>query len=113
MKLIVAYVRPHKVDEVTLALRQVPDLNGVSTSEAKGWGRAKREAEKEHHSDRISDFDEYVRFEVCCADATVDSVIDTILSSAKTGLLGDGKIFVCPVLEAIRIRTEERGEDIC
>lgn len=113
MKLIVAYIRPHKVDDAALALRQVPGLTGVSASAARGWGHGKQEAEREHHADRISDFDEYVRLEVCCADSIADDVIHRIQSSASTGLLGDGKIFVVPLLDAVRVRTGERGEEAC
>lgn len=113
MKLLVAYIRPHKVDEVALALRQVKGLTGVSASAARGWGHAKQEAEKKRHADRITDFDEYVRLDVCCSDSIVDDVVNAIQSTASTGLLGDGKIFVCPLLDAIRVRTGERGEDAC
>ena len=113
MKAIHAYVRPHKVDDVALALRQLPGLTGVSASASRGWGHAKQEAEKEHHGERVSDFEEYTRFEVCCLDSLVDEVVEAIRGSAATGVLGDGKIFVCPLEDAIRIRTGERGEAVC
>jgi nitrogen regulatory protein PII len=113
MKLILAHIRPHKLDEVALALRQLPGLTGVSASTSRGWGHAKQEAEKEHRADRVSDFEEYIRLEICCVDSLAEDVIDAIELSARTGLLGDGKIFVSALEETIRIRTGDRGEGAC
>jgi nitrogen regulatory protein P-II 1 len=109
MKKIEAVIKPFKLDEVKEALHEV-GLQGLTVLEAKGFGRQKGHTELYRGAEYVVDFLPKVKIEVVCEDAMVERAVDAIVSAARTGRIGDGKIFVTPVDEAIRIRTGERGE---
>src|SRR5262252_1128140 len=110
MKKIEAIIKPHNLDEVKERLRQV-GVSGMTVSEVKGFGRTGGKTEVYRGSAYVVDFVPKVRIEVVVKDALVSDTVQAIASEAKTGKIGDGKIFVTPVEEAVRIRTGERGED--
>ncbi|MDH5675147.1 MAG: P-II family nitrogen regulator [Myxococcales bacterium] len=110
MKKIEAIIKPFKLDEVKEALGQV-GVQGMTVVEVKGFGRTGGKKEVYRGSAYVVDFVPKVKIEVVVADGQVPAVLEAIEQSAKTGRIGDGKIFVVPVEEAIRIRTGERGED--
>ena len=110
MKRIVAIIRPFKLDEVKDALAEV-HIGGMTVTEVKGFGRTGGKKEVYRGSAYVVDFVPKVKIEVVVSDALVANVVEAIERSAKTGRIGDGKIFVFAVEEAIRIRTGERGED--
>lgn len=109
MKMIVAMIRPHTVDAVKQALSEV-GVQGMSVSEIKGFGRTGGRTEVFRGSAYQVDFVPKIRIEVVVADSQVHSVLDAVERSAKTGKIGDGKVFVLGVDDALRIRTGERGE---
>jgi nitrogen regulatory protein P-II 1 len=109
MKKIEAIIKPFKLDEVKDALGQL-GIQGMTVSEVKGFGRTGGKKEVYRGSAYVVDFVPKVKIEVVVSDGQVGQVIETILKAAKTGRIGDGKIFVVPIEEAIRIRTDERGE---
>jgi nitrogen regulatory protein P-II 1 len=109
MKKIEAIVKPFKLEEVKDALGEV-GITGMTVSEVKGFGRQKGHTEIYRGSEYTVDFLPKVKIELVIADAQADSAVAVIVKSAKTGKIGDGKVFVSDVEEAIRIRTEERGE---
>ncbi|MFL6215697.1 MAG: P-II family nitrogen regulator [Blastocatellia bacterium] len=109
MKKIEAIIRPHLLDAVKNALQEV-GINGLTVSEVRGFGRQKGHTETYRGSEYKIDFLPKVKIEVALPLEMVDQAIDAILKTAKTGKFGDGKIFVLPVEEVIRIRTGERGE---
>jgi len=109
MKKIEAIVRPHKLDAVREALQEA-GYQGLTISEVKGYGRQKGHTEIYRGSEYKIDFLPKVKIELVCADSKVDRALTLIAVAAKTGETGDGKIFVIPVEEAIRIRTDESGE---
>jgi nitrogen regulatory protein P-II 1 len=109
MKLIVAIIKPFKLEEVKEALAGVA-VQGMTVTEVKGFGRQKGHTEVYRGSEYTVDFLPKVKVEIVVADEIVAKVIAAIGQSAKTGKIGDGKIFVMPVDEAMRIRTEEKGE---
>jgi nitrogen regulatory protein P-II 1 len=109
MKKIEAIIRPHLLDAVKNALQEV-GINGLTVSEVRGFGRQKGHTETYRGSEYKIDFLPKVKIEVALPLEMVDHAIDAILKTAKTGKFGDGKIFVLPVEEVIRIRTGERGE---
>jgi nitrogen regulatory protein PII len=109
MKKIEAIIKPFKLDEVKHALGEL-GIEGMSVSEVKGFGRQKGHTEIYRGSEYTVDFLPKVKIEVVVPDSKVQAIADAIIKSAKTGKIGDGKVFVIPVEEAIRIRTEERGE---
>jgi nitrogen regulatory protein P-II 1 len=109
MKKIESVIRPHLLDAVKDALQEV-GVVGLTISEVKGFGRQKGHTETYRGSEYKIDFVPKVKIEVVLPDEMVDLAIDAIMKTAKTGKFGDGKIFVIPVEEAIRIRTGERGE---
>ena len=109
MKLIMAIVKPHKLNDVRQALLGV-GVQGLTVSEVKGFGRQKGHTELYRGAEYVVDFLPKVKLEIIAADSIVPKIIETIETSAKTGRIGDGKIFVTPVEEVIRIRTGERGE---
>ena len=111
MKKIEAYIRPFKLDEVKDALTKV-GIKGMSVSEIKGFGRQRGHKEIYRGSEYTVDFLPKVKIEVIVKDDEHDDVIDAIIGSAATGRLGDGKIFVYDVCDAIKIRTGESGETI-
>ena len=110
MKKIEAIVKPFKLDEVREALSEV-GVTGLTVTEVKGFGRQKGHTELYRGAEYVVDFLPKVKIEVVVAAQQVESAIDAIVKSARTGKIGDGKIFVTSVDEAVRIRTGERGED--
>jgi nitrogen regulatory protein P-II 1 len=110
MKKIEAVIKPFKLDEVKEALHEV-GLQGITVVEAKGFGRQKGHTELYRGAEYIVDFLPKVKLEVICEDGVVERAVEAIVNSARTGRIGDGKIFISPVEEVIRIRTGERGED--
>jgi nitrogen regulatory protein P-II 1 len=109
MKKIEAVIKPFKLDEVKDALNAI-GVQGITVSEVKGFGRQKGHTELYRGAEYVVDFLPKVKLEIIAADALVGKIIETIETAAKTGRIGDGKIFVTPVEEVIRIRTGERGE---
>jgi len=109
MKKIEAYVRPFKLDDVKSALMEI-GVKGMTVSEVKGFGRQKGHTELYRGSEYHVDFLPKSKIEVFVADDQADAVVDMIVKVAKTGQVGDGKIFILPVEDAIRIRTGESGD---
>ncbi len=110
MKKIEAIIKPFKLDEVKEALQEV-GLQGITVIEAKGFGRQKGHTELYRGAEYVVDFLPKVKIEVILDDSLVEPAIEAIQQAARTDRIGDGKIFVTPVEEAIRIRTGERGKD--
>jgi nitrogen regulatory protein P-II 1 len=110
MKKIEAIIKPFKLDEVKNALNKI-GVQGMTVNEVKGFGRQKGHTEVYRGAEYKIDFLPKVRIEMIVTDEMVVKVIETIERAAKTGKIGDGKIFVSPVEEVIRIRTGERGKD--
>ena len=110
MKKIEAIIKPFKLDEVKEALHEV-GVSGITVTEAKGFGRQKGHTELYRGAEYIVDFLPKVRLEVVVDDAMAPRVVEAIQAAAHTGRIGDGKIFVYSVEEAIRIRTGERGSE--
>ncbi|MCZ6862233.1 MAG: P-II family nitrogen regulator [Alphaproteobacteria bacterium] len=108
MKKIEAIIKPFKLDEVKDALNDI-DLKGITVTEAKGFGRQKGHTELYRGAEYVVDFLPKVKIELVVEDAQVEGAVEAILGAAKTGRIGDGKIFISPVEEAIRIRTGETG----
>jgi nitrogen regulatory protein P-II 1 len=111
MKRIEAYIKPFKLDEVKSALMEI-GLGGMSVSEVKGFGRQKGHTELYRGSEYQVDFLPKVKIEIVVRDVEVERVVSAITAAARTGQIGDGKIFISNVEDAIRIRTGESGEDI-
>jgi nitrogen regulatory protein P-II 1 len=109
MKKIEAVIKPFKLDEVKESLHEV-GLQGITVLEAKGFGRQKGHTELYRGAEYVVDFLPKVKIEVVCNDDLVERAVEAIVNAARTGRIGDGKIFVTDVLEAVRIRTGERGE---
>ncbi len=109
MKKIEAVIKPFKLDEVKDALNAI-GIQGITVTEVKGFGRQKGHTELYRGAEYVVDFLPKVKLEVIAADNLVAKIIETIEAAAKTGRIGDGKIFVTPVEEVVRIRTGERGE---
>ncbi len=109
MKKIEAIIKPFKVEEVKDALAEI-GLEGMTVSEVKGFGRQKGHTEIYRGSEYTVDFLPKIKLEIVLADSRVDAAVKAIVGAAKTGKIGDGKIFLFDVKEAIRIRTEETGE---
>ncbi|MFA6455699.1 MAG: P-II family nitrogen regulator [Bacteroidota bacterium] len=109
MKKIEAIIRPHKLDEVREALQEA-GFRGLTVTEVKGYGRQMGHSEIYRGSEYTINFLPKTKIDIICADANQDKAIDIILKHAKTGEVGDGKIFVSSVEEVIRVRTEETGE---
>jgi nitrogen regulatory protein P-II 1 len=110
MKKIEAIIKPHKLDEVKDRLRQL-GISGMTVSEVKGFGRTGGKTEVYRGSSYVVDFVPKVRIEIVVKDGMLTDAVQAIASAAKTGKIGDGKIFVTPVDDALRIRTGEKGED--
>ena len=110
MRKIEAIIKPFKLDEVKEALQEI-GLKGITVTEAKGFGRQKGHTELYRGAEYVVDFLPKVKLEIIVEDGLVERAIEAIQSAAQTGRIGDGKIFVSSVEEAIRIRTGERGED--
>ena len=110
MKKIEAIIKPFKLDEVKEALQEI-GVQGLSVIEVKGFGRQKGHTELYRGAEYVVDFLPKVKIEVVLSDDLVDNAVEAIIGAAKTGKIGDGKIFVSSVEQAIRIRTGESGED--
>ena len=110
MKKIEAIIKPFKLDEVKEALHEV-GLQGITVTEAKGFGRQKGHTELYRGAEYVVDFLPKVKIEVVIDDDMLERAIEAIQRAAYTGRIGDGKIFISPVEEAIRVRTGERGKD--
>ena len=106
---IEAIIKPFKLEDVKEALSEI-GIEGMTISEVKGFGRQKGHTEIYRGSEYTVDFLPKVKFEIVLADDRIGKAVEAIVSSAKTGKIGDGKVFVLPIEDAIRIRTEERGE---
>jgi nitrogen regulatory protein P-II 2 len=109
MKMVTAIIKPYKVDEVRAALAEV-GVQGVTVTEVKGFGRQKGHTELYRGAEYVVDFLPKVRIEIAVEDGRVDAVIDAIAASARTGKIGDGKIFVTGLVNVVRIRTGELDE---
>ena len=109
MKKIEAVIKPFKLEDVKSALHAL-GVAGMTVAEVKGFGRQKGHTEIYRGSEYVVDFLPKVKVEVVLADSLVDSAVDAIVKAAKTGKIGDGKIFVSPVHDIVRIRTGETGE---
>ena len=109
MKKIEAIIKPFKLEEVKDALADL-GIEGMTVSEVKGFGRQKGHTEIYRGSEYTVDFLPKIKIEVVLADALLEGAVSSIVKAAKTGKIGDGKVFVSPVEEAIRIRTDETGE---
>jgi nitrogen regulatory protein P-II 1 len=110
MQKVEAIIKPFKLDEVKEALNAI-GIQGITVSEVKGFGRQKGHTELYRGAEYVVDFLPKIKIEVVVVENLVEKVTDAIQSAANTGRIGDGKIFVIPVGEAIRIRTGERGEE--
>ena len=108
MKKIEAIIKPFKLDEVKEALQEV-GLQGITVTEAKGFGRQKGHTELYRGAEYVVDFLPKARIEAAVTDELLDQVVEAIETSARTGKIGDGKIFITELLEVIRIRTGETG----
>lgn len=110
MKLITAIIKPFKLDDVKAALTAI-DINGMTVSEARGFGRQRGHTETYRGTEYQIDFVPKVKLEIVVDDDRAALAIDTIVASAATGKIGDGKVWVTTVDELVRIRTSERGSD--
>ena len=110
MKKIEAIIKPFKLDEVKEALQET-GIQGLSVTEVKGFGRQKGHTELYRGAEYVVDFLPKVKIEVVLTDDMVDTAVQAIIAAARTDKIGDGKIFVTPVEQAIRIRTGETGDD--
>ena len=110
MKKIEAIIKPFKLDEVKDALHEI-GLQGITVVEAKGFGRQKGHTELYRGAEYVVDFLPKVKIEIVLDDALVERAVEAIQQAAHTGRIGDGKIFILPVEEAIRVRTGERGSE--
>jgi len=109
MKLIIAVIKPFKLEEVKEALAAI-GVEGMTVTEVKGFGRQKGHTEIYRGSEYTVDFLPKVKIEVVVANEVAGKTVDVIVKAAKTGKIGDGKVFVVPIEEAVRIRTDERGD---
>jgi nitrogen regulatory protein P-II 1 len=110
VKKVEAVIKPFKLDEVKEALNEI-GVQGITVSEVKGFGRQKGHTELYRGAEYVVDFIPKIKLEIIVSDAILPQVVEAIEKSAKTGRIGDGKIFVTPVEEVVRIRTGETGED--
>ena len=110
MKKIEAIIKPFKLDEVKDALHEV-GLQGITVTEAKGFGRQKGHTEQYRGAEYVVDFLPKVKIEVICEDSVVERAVEAIINAARTGRIGDGKIFVQDLVRVIRIRTGEENAD--
>jgi nitrogen regulatory protein P-II 1 len=111
MKMIVAYIKPFKLDEVKAAVQEM-GVTGMTVTEVKGFGRQKGHTELYRGSEYHTDFIPKVKLEMVVSDELVDRAIASIAEKGRTGKIGDGKIFVLPVESALRIRTGETGNEV-
>ena len=109
MKLIVAVIKPFKLDEVREALSAI-GVQGITATEVKGFGRQKGHTELYRGAEYVVDFLPKIKLEIAVSDELLDKTIETISKSASTGKIGDGKVFVLDLQDAIRVRTGDRGD---
>jgi len=110
MKKIEAIIKPFKLDDVKEAVKDI-GIQGMTVTEVKGFGRQKGHTELYRGAEYVIDFLPKIKLEIIVSDDMVTKVVDAIIESARTGKIGDGKIFILPMEEVTRIRTGERGED--
>jgi len=110
MKMIIAIIKPFKLDDVKAVLEEI-GVRGMTISDVKGYGRQKGHKEIYRGAEYVVDFVPKIKIETAVEDDKADSVVEAIRKAANTGSIGDGKIFVLPVQEAVRIRTGERDAD--
>ncbi|MCH2546071.1 MAG: P-II family nitrogen regulator [Alphaproteobacteria bacterium] len=110
MKKIEAIIKPFKLDEVKEALQEV-GLQGITITETKGFGRQKGHTELYRGAEYVVDFLPKIKLEIIVEEQLVERTVEAIVNAARTGRIGDGKIFISPIEDAIRIRTGERGKD--
>jgi nitrogen regulatory protein P-II 2 len=110
MKMVTAIIKPFKLDEVREALSGI-GVQGITVTEVKGFGRQKGHTELYRGAEYVVDFLPKVRIDAAVDDALVDRVIEAIEASARTGKIGDGKVFIMPIEQVVRIRTGETGKD--
>ncbi|MCP4187466.1 MAG: P-II family nitrogen regulator [Gammaproteobacteria bacterium] len=108
MKIVAAIVKPFKLDDVRMALSEI-GINGLTVYEVKGFGRQKGHTELYRGAEYVVDYIPKVKIEIAVNDDQVDGVVDAIIESARTGKIGDGKIFITHLENAIRVRTSESG----
>jgi len=110
MKLITAIIKPFKLDDVREALHEV-DIHGLTVTEVKGYGRQKGHTEMYRGAEYVVDFLPKLKLEIAVAEDRVEQAVEAIINAAQTGKIGDGKIFISPLEDVIRIRTGEHGRD--
>ncbi len=110
MKMITAVIKPFKLDDVRDALHQI-GIAGMTVEEVKGYGRQKGHTELYRGAEYVIEFQPKIKLQIALSDQLVEPAIEAICSAANTGKIGDGKIFVSPLEQSIRIRTGETGED--
>jgi len=110
MKLVIAVIKPFKLDEVREALSAI-GVQGITATEVKGFGRQKGHTELYRGAEYVVDFLPKIKLEIAVDDKLADQTVDTILSTASTGKIGDGKIFILDIQEAVRVRTGEKGSE--
>ena len=108
MKLVIAIIKPFKLDDVRSALSEI-GVQGMTVCEVKGFGRQKGHTELYRGAEYVVDYIPKVKIEIAVDDDRLDAVLDAVIESARTGKIGDGKIFVMPLENAIRVRTGETG----
>ena len=111
MKMVIAFIKKNKFDEVMLALHRIEGLTGASRSEVHGFGRDRSRNVVDQEPEISLEFIPHIKLEIACHSEFVDKVLSTITDAAHTGLYGDGKIYVLPIEESVRIRTGEQGEN--
>lgn len=109
MKLIIAIIKPFKLEEVKQAISEL-GIEGMTVTEVKGFGRQKGHTEIYRGSEYTVDFLPKVKIEIAMAEDLVPKAVEAIVAAAKTGKIGDGKVFVLPIEDAVRIRTDEHGD---
>lgn len=110
MKQVKAYIKPHRLSDVTLALHKVEGLSGIAVSDGRGFGKGKAKGTKHSVKEDLVDYIPHIRIEIVCPDHLVEAVVSAIEKNAHTGLRGDGIIYVSVVESVVRISTGERGE---
>src|SRR6266536_3173898 len=110
MKLVTAIIKPFKLDDVRDALGEV-GIQGVTVTEVKGFGRQRGHTELYRGAEYVVDFLPKIKLEIVAPDQMAETIVETIISAAQTGRIGDGKIFIMPIEDAVRRRTGERGEE--
>ena len=110
MKEIKAFIQKHKLSAVTLALHKIEGLTGMSVTDVRGFGRGRAKGMPHRIVDDLVDYVASVKIEIVCREDLVNEVVSAIETNAHTGLKGDGKIYVAPIEQAVRISTGERGE---